>query len=90
MDKVFYNDNLNLNVSIFHAYLSLTTNEKHEASFSKNKLKEALMWILENVYFQAGDIIYQQIIGLHVGSDWAHMLPNLYLYQQEASVLNRK
>ena len=90
IDKVFYNDNLYLNVSKFHAYLSLTANNKYEASFSKNKLKEALSWILGNVYFQAGDTIYQQIIGLPMGSDCAPHAANLYLYQQEASFLNRK
>ena len=57
--------------------------------FDKDKLKDAVRFILNNCYFTFGDALFRQIIGIPMGSDPAPFLANLFLYYYESEWLTK-
>ena len=56
---------------------------KSLVSFSKNSLKTAVKYLIENCYFTVGNIVLRQAIGIPMGIDPAPFWANLFLYQYE-------
>ena len=57
--------------------------------FDKQKVKEAVKFVMMNCYFTIGDKIFQQIIGIPMGSDPAPFFANLFLYFYESKWLRK-
>ena len=47
--------------------------------FSKDLFKEALSYLMGNCYFNCGELIFRQVIGIPMGSDPAPFMANLFL-----------
>ena len=58
-------------------------NGKNDNSFSKDQVYDMIDDIIHNAYFQVGDSIYRQVIGIPMGTDPAPFMANLYLYKYE-------
>ena len=56
--------------------------------YSKLSIKTHLEFIIDNAYFQVGDKIFKQIIGIPMGSDPAPFIANLFLYVYENRYMN--
>ena len=52
--------------------------------FDKQKLKNAVSYLLSNCFFTIGSKIFRQIIGIPMGSDPAPFFANLFLYFYES------
>ena len=63
---------------------SWVTEEKSSSVyFSKNRLKDAVRYLLNHCYFRFGNKIFRQKIGIPMGSDPAPFFANLFLYFYE-------
>ena len=56
-------------------------------SFSKNDVKKAFSYLLDNCFFCIGDSVFQQRIGIPMGTDPAPFMANLFLYTHERKFL---
>ena len=56
---------------------------KYNIWFDKQKLKDAVTYLMENCYFTVGKDLFRQIIGIPMGSDPAPFFANLFLYFYE-------
>ena len=56
---------------------------KSSVSFSRNSLKTAVKYLIENCYFTVGKVVMRQAIGIPMGIDPAPFWANLFLYQYE-------
>ena len=56
--------------------------------YSKLSIKTLLEFIIDHAYFQVGDKIFKQIIGIPMGSDPAPFIANLFLYVYENRYIN--
>ncbi len=54
-----------------------------KVGFSKQSLKTAVKFLIENCYFQVGDVTMRQAIGIPMGIDPAPFWANLFLYTYE-------
>ena len=59
-------------------------NSKSTRAFNKVSIKRALKFAIENAYFQVGDMVFRQKIGIPMGSDPAPFFANLFLYVHES------
>ena len=61
------------------------TNNKHKynVTFDKPSLKLAINYLLDNCYFNLGNMSFRQVIGIPMGSDPAPFMANLFLYFYE-------
>ena len=57
---------------------------KHILTFDKAKIKGAVKYLMENCQFTLGEKLFQQIIGIPMGSDPAPFMTNLFLYYYES------
>ena len=65
-------------------------NSKMNGNFySLGSLKNAVKYLLDNSFFQVGNNIFRQIIGIPMGSDPAPFFANLFLYYYESEWLTR-
>jgi hypothetical protein len=72
-----------------YAYFSETkTKSKNEVSIDKATLKNMVKFLVEHVFIQCGDKIFQQIIGIPMGTNCAPFLANLYLFAKEFHWIN--
>ena len=55
-------------------------NSSDARSYRKSDIKKALKYSIENAYFQVGDMVFRQKIGIPIGSDPAPFFANLFLY----------
>ena len=60
----------------------------NQICFNKQKIKEAVTYLLSNCYFYVGSKILRQIIGTPMGSDPAPFFANLFLYYYESKWIN--
>ena len=51
--------------------------------FSKASLKKSVKYLMNNCFFQFGNKIFRQVIGITMGSDPAPFMANLFLYYYE-------
>ena len=47
-------------------------------------------WLLDNIYVTFGDELFQQVIGIPMGTDCAPFLANLFLYSYEHRWINKQ
>ena len=59
------------------------------SSYDKNSIITALKYILDNSQFKFGNKLFQQVIGIPMGSDPAPYLANLFLYRYESTWLSK-
>ena len=51
--------------------------------YTKEMIKSLLEYVIENAFFQVGNKVFRQIIGIPMGSDPAPFIANLFLYTYE-------
>ena len=51
--------------------------------FSFDKLREMLEYLIDNIYIVVGNRVFQQHIGIPMGTDCAPLLANIYLFYYE-------
>ena len=56
---------------------------KYDLVFNKTSIKKAIEFLMNNCHFTIGNKIFQQIIGIPMGSDPAPFFANLFLYYFE-------
>ena len=56
---------------------------KHDLVFSKEKIKDALKFLMSSCFFTLGNLLFKQVIGISMGSDPAPLMANLFLYFYE-------
>ena len=56
--------------------------------FDIKSLKKAVEYVIKNCYFAIGDQVFQQIIGIPMGSDPAPFFANLFLFYYEWQFIN--
>ena len=65
--------------------------DKFKVTFDKASLKLVINFLLDNCFFNFGNLSFQQITGIPIGSDPATFMANLLLYYYEnKSLLNTK
>ena len=81
--------NCKIRVNKFGAYWSKGNgrNINKDLSFTKDQIKSAISYLLDNCYFCVGNSIFKQIIGIPMGSDPAPFMANLFLYHYESKFL---
>ena len=55
----------------------------------KKDIKKVLEFIMNNAYFQVNNQVFQQVIGIPMGSDPAPFVANLFLYFYENKFLDK-
>ena len=50
---------------------------------TRNQLVEMFNFLIDNVYIQVGSAVYQQTIGISMGTDCAPLVTNLFLFSYE-------
>ena len=60
---------------------------KCNITFDKSSLKLAINYLLDQCYFNVGNVIFRQVIGIPMGSDPAPFMANLFLYFYESKWL---
>ena len=56
--------------------------------YSKMAIRTAIKYAIENAFFQVGDKVFRQKIGIPIGSDPAPFLANLFLYVYESKFIS--
>ena len=56
--------------------------------FSIDRLVEMLEYLIDNIYIVVGNRVFQQHIGIPMGTDCAPLLVNLYLFYYEYKYMN--
>ena len=81
-----------------HSFISVY---KHNASWTNSPGKDTehldckkvirlMNWLLDNIYVTFGDELFQQVIGIPMGTDCAPFLANLFLYSYEHRWINKQ
>ena len=68
-----------------HSGRAFWTDVHHERqiTFSKDSIKQALHYLMNNCFFSAGNLLFRQAIGIPMGSDPAPFMANLFLFYYE-------
>ena len=69
---------------------SYWTNKKSSNSYTKETIKQLITHLIRGCYFQLGNHIFLQKIGIPMGIDPAPFWANLYLYYYEQKFVNEK
>ena len=78
------------NVIRFNQYRAYWSKSKSGKSFfTKNSLKSVVKQLIENCYFNIGNLLLSQIIGIPMGIDPAPFWANLFLYTYESDFINK-
>ena len=59
----------------------------YETTFNRQGVKDAVEFLMSNCFFTCGNKVFQQIIGIPMGSDPAPFFANLFLYFYESKYL---
>ena len=66
-------------ISVTSSYARwITRVHKNSKIFDKDKVKEALEYLMNHCYFSCGEKIFRQVIGIPMGSDPAPFMANLF------------
>ena len=57
--------------------------------YAKEKVKEVLSFVMKNAHFKINNQVFQQVIGIPMGSDPAPFIANLFLYFYENKFLDK-
>ena len=49
--------------------------------YSANAVKDCHKFLIKNAYFRVGNLVFRQVIGIHIGPDPAPFFANLFLYK---------
>ena len=52
------------------------------------EFSEAVTFLMENIYVQFGGMVYQQIVGIHMGTNCAPLIADLFLYCYETDFMS--
>ena len=52
------------------------------------EFSEAFTFLMENIYVQFGDMVYQQIVGIPMGTNCAPLIADLFLYCYERNFMS--
>ena len=64
-------------------------NKKWKGDLIKcNLLIDMITWLIDNTYVTIGNVVFQQVIGIPMGTDCAPYLANLFLFAYEFEFLN--
>ena len=58
-------------------------------TYTKVDIKKVLKFVMNNAYFQVNNQVFQQVIGIPMGSDPAPFIANLFLYFYESKFLDK-
>ena len=58
-------------------------------TYTQKKVKDVLSYVIKNAYFQINNKVFQQVIGIPMGSDPAPFIANLFLYFYENKFLDK-
>ena len=56
-------------------------------TFSRNKIKSMVEWLVSNTYFKYGEDVYRQVVGIPMGTSCAPYLANLFLVKYETDYI---
>ena len=76
------------NAVYINKYGASWRNSADARAYTKNVIKKALKYSIENAYFQVGNTVLRQKIGIPIGSDPAPFFANLFLYIYESRFIN--
>ena len=76
------------NAVYINKYGASWRNSADARAYTKNDIKKALKYSIENAYFQVGNTVLRQKIGIPIGSDPAPFFANLFLYIYESRFIN--
>ena len=62
-----------------------TSNAKN--NYTENDIIRMLDFVIDNIFVECGGVIFQQIIGIAMGTDCALLLADLFLYSYEAEFI---
>ena len=62
---------------------------QHGITFTKDLLKDAVKYLMDNCFFTLGERIFRQTIGIPMGSDPAPFMANLFLYHYESEYVKQ-
>lgn len=74
------NDNLYINTQ---SNLGHWTRNLHSNSYNRKNTIAMTKWLINNTYFQLGNQLYRQIIGIPMGTNAGSFLANLFLHYHE-------
>ena len=77
-------------VSVSGSGIARWINDKSGSSyvFTKQSIREAVTYLIQNCYFKLGTKLFRQDIGIPMGSDPAPAFANLFLFHYESKWLN--
>ena len=55
--------------------------------FSETDIFNMLEFLIDNIFAMFGGRVFQQIVGMHMGTNCAPLLPDLFLYSYEADFI---
>jgi hypothetical protein len=85
IDKAFYNKKYmfisNNKATWYRQYNSL--------KLTKDELFDCIKFLIDNIFISVSDVIFKQVIGIPMGTDYAPFLANLYVYALEFEFLDK-
>jgi len=85
LDKAFNTEKEKyIHISPFGAYWTYSSvAPDNTLVFSKNRIHQLLMWVIDNTYFTFGNHVFKQNIGIPMGTNCAPLIANLLLHSYE-------
>jgi hypothetical protein len=90
VDLAFHhNDKLSIYVTNIKTGWAVTSHKDTAdgCKLTRSKIKEMILWLVENTYFTYIDKVYKQTIGIPMGTSCGPFLANLYLMTLEAKYM---
>ena len=63
--------------------------QKGKTSYSKEKVISVLEFLIDNIFVSFGWILFQQVVGIPMGTNCAPLLVDLFLYSYESEFLQK-
>jgi hypothetical protein len=57
--------------------------------YSEADIKSMLCFLVDNIYVALGDQVFQQYVGIAMGTNWAPLLADLFLYSCETNFVQK-
>ena len=74
----------------YHVFAGFFSNKKYDSyrCWSCAELCEAFTFLMENIYVQFDGMVYQQIVGIPMGTNCAPLIADLFLYCYERDFMS--
>ena len=69
--------------------LYIACNDRHAFAPLMQKVCKAFTFLLDNIYIRFGSILYRQIVGIHMSTNCAPLVPDLFCSVMRLHRLNR-